>query len=210
MINNNGSNATNNLEWQWLWKLKLPQRISMFLWLFRQNKILTNVACLSWGITDNDNCKKCGYGEDRNHIFRECLRAKKVRNLISPNVLIFPNVDFVTLLDANLRNINKNSLNSVSWNTVFASTIWHIWKMRNEFQFNNVNQSDNEVVIKSINFTSWIHDAFNIDDLSIINTEHPLIGWSFPPGGSTKINTDGSCFNKNPMCGSFRGLARSE
>ncbi|KAM7521855.1 hypothetical protein LguiA_011757 [Lonicera macranthoides] len=28
--------------------------------------------------------------------------------------------------------------------------------------------------------------------------------------GTIKINTDGSCFNKNPTCGSYGGLARSD
>lgn len=190
---------TNDMEWKWLWKLKLPQRIITILWLLRQDRILSNKACLNRGITNSDTRKKCGYGEDCNHIFRECLRAKKVWNLISPSVLNISNDNFDTWLDDNLRNGNKNSPNGVSWNTVFTSTIWHIWKMRNEFQFNDNDQSDNQVAIKSSNLAKWIHDAFKKEDLNITNIGQPLIHWTFPTTGAIKINTDARCFNKNPM-----------
>lgn len=78
-----------------------------------------------------------------------------------------PNVNFDTWLDDNLKKGNKNSPDGVSWNTIFASTIWHIWKMRNEFQLTGNDQSDNQVAIKSINFAEWIKDAFKKDDLNI-------------------------------------------
>lgn len=45
------------------------------------------MACHKRGITQTDASKKRGYGEDRNHIFRGCLKAKKVWFHFSPNVL---------------------------------------------------------------------------------------------------------------------------
>ena len=119
-------------------------------------------------------------------------------------------MDFDTWLDGNLRNSSSNSPNTVSWNTIFASTIWHIWKMRNDFQFNDKEQSDNQVALKSINFARWVQDAFHKDNLNIHHSQPPLIRWVFPPAGFIKINTDGCCFNTNPSCGSFGGLARNE
>lgn len=97
---------TNDMKWKWLWKLKLPHRVTFFLWLLRQNKILTNMACHKRGITQTYGCKKCGYGEDRNLIFKECLRAKKVWLHLSPNALNNPEVDFDAWLDGNLKNKN--------------------------------------------------------------------------------------------------------
>lgn len=72
-----------------------------------------------------------------NHIFRTCQRATKVWNAVlgidnyDPSDINF----FFFWIDANLT--SKESRRNMPWRTLFASTIWHIWKMRNEFQFND-------------------------------------------------------------------------
>ena len=63
--------------WLQIWKLKILQRIRIFLWLLMHGKMLTNVERMRRGFKSNPNCHCCVHEmEDLNHIFRDCNRAK--------------------------------------------------------------------------------------------------------------------------------------
>lgn len=61
---------------------------------------------------------------------------------------------------------------------------------------------------ESSNFASSIVHAFK-QSTNTPNTNHErLIKWNFPPAGTVKVNTDGSCLG-NPGPASFGGVARA-
>lgn len=48
-----------DINWDWLWKLKIPLCITTFLWTLLQNKILSNKKCVIRNISSNPFCKSC-------------------------------------------------------------------------------------------------------------------------------------------------------
>jgi len=67
-----------NRDWK-IWKLKIPSRVSAFLWLVKHGRIMTNVErCRRCPDTD-DTCKTCHKGhEDMDHIFRKCHAVEEI------------------------------------------------------------------------------------------------------------------------------------
>lgn len=181
-------------SWKWLWKLKLPYRILHILWLLRQRKILTNKACFKRGIRRDDLCKSCAHQEDENHIFRECRVAKRIWNAINPSYITkFDSENIEMRLENNLKHQESGDTNTAEWSSIFAATIWNIWKGRNDFQFGDCTFNHDQVVIKSQFLARDIMQAFhsNIDRINSTGTR--LINWKFPNAGTYyKINTDGS------------------
>lgn len=43
-----------SVDWNLIWRLKVPMRITMFIWLVHHDRILTNVERARRGITSND------------------------------------------------------------------------------------------------------------------------------------------------------------
>ena len=67
--------CTDNTAWKWafLWKLKLPPRVSHFLWILLHGKLLTNHHRALKGLTLDVTCMRCKEGcEDIEHVFRKC------------------------------------------------------------------------------------------------------------------------------------------
>ncbi|KAM7463150.1 hypothetical protein LguiA_031271 [Lonicera macranthoides] len=198
----------NDPNWSWLWKLKLPGRIIHFLWLLKLDRILHNQMCVRRGFSQNPFCKSCGMVESANHIFRSCQRAIKVWNA----VLGIDNYDpgdtnFYIWIDANLT--SNESKRNMPWRTLFGSIIWNIWKMRNDFQFNDKFLNEYSVARFSINFAQVISVAFCGPGITCNSNDERLISWSFPLAGCIKINTDGSCSPEDHR-GGFGGLVRTD
>lgn len=55
-----------------LWKSKIPLKIKIFVWLLRQDKILTKCSFQSRGWQGNIDCVFCGSSETVDHLFVTC------------------------------------------------------------------------------------------------------------------------------------------
>ena len=63
--------------WQFIWKLKAPQRIRFFLWLVAHGRLMTNTNRVSRGLADDLRCKGCLLKEeDTIHLLRDCKCAR--------------------------------------------------------------------------------------------------------------------------------------
>ena len=65
-----------------LWKAKIPLKIKVFIWLLRQDKILTKCNLQSRGWQDNIDCCFCGAPETVDHFFVTCPFISYLRNWI--------------------------------------------------------------------------------------------------------------------------------
>lgn len=99
-----------------------------------------------------------------------------------------PNIDFNIWVDLNLKSEVNHLNTNILWGTVFAITVWTLWKARNDRQFNNVMADPNQIAIKSLNL------AFETNLIKESATPHNFINWVFPPVGIVKKNTNGSQF----------------
>jgi hypothetical protein len=60
----------------YVWNLKFPPRIQVFLWLFSQNKIMTRDNLRTRGMVKPLECEMCKELETVKHIMFECIVAK--------------------------------------------------------------------------------------------------------------------------------------
>ena len=63
--------------WHSLWNLDVPECIKSFAWLAFKEKLLTNQARHSQGMSLSPICPRCGlFDETVDHIFRQCSKTK--------------------------------------------------------------------------------------------------------------------------------------
>lgn len=58
-------------NYEWIWRLRLPERVRFFIWLLLQNKLNTNELRMKKGMCSSANCSACNDSlESAEHIFR--------------------------------------------------------------------------------------------------------------------------------------------
>ncbi|MFQ6623165.1 hypothetical protein Gotur_001529 [Gossypium turneri] len=69
--------------WKLHWKVEVPQRVRVFLWLVLKQRLLTQAERLRRGVINDARCSVCGHGyEDVLHTIRDCDAAKKLGSTI--------------------------------------------------------------------------------------------------------------------------------
>ena len=118
-----------NRIWQHIWKLKIPRRIRVFIWLLMHGKVLSNMDRVKRGLTSNSYCHYfTEEREDLNHIFRFCTKAKNswersAKDDFGKSHHILPFTDWLCW------NFNiRNQENRGPWKERFALSLWWIWK----------------------------------------------------------------------------------
>lgn len=195
--------------WSWIWKLKLPQKIKGFIWLLLHDRLPTNQLRAHRGMIPDNICPRCGApNEDRTHLLRECDKAKEIW-LLSPvshwrvNSLECQTQDW---LCSNLKKKGKYLGNTISQSSIFAITLWQIWKDRNKKSFDNVDVDPHQSLRNIASFSLEISEAFK----SILSNGHRnsvLISWSPPCTAGVKLNTDG-CWMENRKLAGYGGIFR--
>lgn len=67
--------------WKLIWRLRVQQRVRVFVWLLAHQKILTNACQRRRKLTDNLGCKHClGGVKDAIHMIRDCTASKEIWN----------------------------------------------------------------------------------------------------------------------------------
>jgi len=59
-----------------VWKLKIPSRVQIFLWLLSKNKLLTRDNLAKRRNVDDKSCIFCSEPESIHHLFIDCCVAK--------------------------------------------------------------------------------------------------------------------------------------
>lgn len=66
-----------------VWKLHVPPRVHFFLWLLSKNKLLTRGNVEKRKNIDCNECLFCSEKESVQHLFFECVVAKRMWNELS-------------------------------------------------------------------------------------------------------------------------------
>lgn len=120
-------------KWNAIWKLKIPSRIKMFLWLVRHEKIMTNNLRVKRGFVFCDKRLLCNETiEDTDHVLRKCPAADEIwRRIHSHFHLKSRSLSFQNWLDCGVVN-RGNEHRPENENLLFALTIWWTWKWMNK------------------------------------------------------------------------------
>jgi hypothetical protein len=113
-----------------VWKLKIPPRIQVFLWLFSQNKVMTRDNLRKRGMPKPLECSLCKEIETVRHLFFECLISELLWDMVFV-VLGIRVTDFLSIASRWLCNTRHLQFNFVS-----SAIIWSIWNNRNSIVFN--------------------------------------------------------------------------
>lgn len=162
-----------------------------FIWLVNQDRILNNVLRTIKWLTDHATCERCLLADETAcHVLRDCSKAKKVWDSMDmrPSPSINQALDIRECLGENLK--NDSSFNGEgTWYVFFCSTIWHIWKSRNNEVLAGMTSEPYFIAAQSRKLAYEIGVAFGLfgDSVRTPDCDIKYIKWSFPCTGHIKI-----------------------
>lgn len=118
-----------------IWKAKIPLKIKVFLWLLKQDRVLTKSNLIHRGWQGDPACLFCGAVEISNHLFITCPYTKSIWSWIANHngfTFNYESVEDLWLIDCCISLKDKLFVKLVR-----ASTLWSIWLARNKVCFEN-------------------------------------------------------------------------
>jgi hypothetical protein len=113
-----------------VWKITVPPRIHIFLWLLAKNKILTRDNLDKRRKLDDLTCLFCSEPETAHHLFFECCVAHSIWSIMSKILGISVGRDFESIAKLWLRDKQFKYINMCN-----AAVLWTLWKTRMTFAF---------------------------------------------------------------------------
>ncbi|XP_019198912.1 PREDICTED: uncharacterized protein LOC109192673 [Ipomoea nil] len=209
----NGPIDNTDGSWKRMWRIRVPARICMLLWLVLHGKILTNAERARRKLTSNPFCFRCaGHPEDLNHLFRTCPAAKQVWDaaLTSRTRERLDTLPWDVWLETNLRGNGMNGF-SDHWRESFCIRLWWLWRWRNDEIFKQQSRTLGQKLEWIANYELEVLAAYSKRIHPEKGTENHTpdqVRWRKPARGWVKLNIDGCCKAKDMAgCG---GLLRDE
>lgn len=145
----------NSEKWRWLWRLQIPQRCKIFLWLALNDRLPTNAstAAAPPRVLDFASschcCPFCHGMETLLHVLRDCPRAKNTWvHLVAPHhhhaffsaslwdwMVTYLQQPWSTLNNNNNTNAMDNNCKD---GVLFAAMVWLLWKDRKTCVFDGL------------------------------------------------------------------------
>ena len=126
---------------KFLWKIKIPLKVKIFIWLALKNRILTKDNLAKRGWTGNEQCHFCSQQETVEHLLFRCCLSKMVWQVVMLALeLVRPPDGMEDLVGAwadSFPPIHRKLALSGG-----AAVCWTIWKTRNDACFNKKNPDD--------------------------------------------------------------------
>jgi hypothetical protein len=116
-----------------VWKLMVPPRVHLFLWLLLKNKLLTRDNLGKGREVEDKTCLFCEEHESVHHLFYECVVAKQAWDVVSEVVGFQIGSDFESMAKCWLCNTKFGLVNMLS-----SAVCWSLWKFRNLICFQGV------------------------------------------------------------------------
>jgi hypothetical protein len=119
---------------KYLWKIKVPFKIGIFMWFLYKKVILTkdNLAKIRW--TGCTKCVFCGSKETIDHLFISYHFSRLVWRVVHFSFNIPPPMNITNLFGNWLNGIDKKTKERIRVGV--CALIWTIWNCRNEVVFN--------------------------------------------------------------------------
>ncbi|XP_078158180.1 uncharacterized protein LOC144553861 [Carex rostrata] len=141
-----------------LWKLKIPPKVRIFLWLMMDNKILTQEVLTIRGCQVQSGCKLCNSSdlETRDHIFWECPYATSIwRGLTAQqNIRRAAGTNPIDIWWNQRRTMEKEQ--RLRWDVTWAAGTWALRKERNRRTFTAQHKPEHVLInVAAIDVHNW-------------------------------------------------------
>jgi hypothetical protein len=119
---------------KYLWKIKVPLKIRIFMWFLHRRVLLTkdNLAKRNWH--GSKKCCFCNQDESIQHLFISCPLAKVVWRIVHMAFNIIPPKNITNLFGNWLAGVVKKD--KVQIRVGVCALLWAIWNVRNDYIFN--------------------------------------------------------------------------
>jgi hypothetical protein len=138
---------------KYIWKLKVPLKIRIFMWFLNRKVILTkdNLVKRQW--TGCTKCVFCDAPESIDHLFISCPFAKLVWRVVQFTFNIEPPTSVTNMFGNWLNGIGRRVKARIRVGV--CAIVWAIWNCRNDVVFNKTSSPNFMQVIYRA--TYWIH-----------------------------------------------------
>jgi hypothetical protein len=99
---------------KYIWKMKVPLKIKVFMWFFHRKVIFTKNNLLKRNWNGNESCCFCDSKESIQHLFFECPLAKIIWRIIYMTFGLEPPKNVTNLFGNWLKGIPKEDLIQIS------------------------------------------------------------------------------------------------
>ncbi|KAL4349072.1 hypothetical protein AHAS_Ahas10G0005400 [Arachis hypogaea] len=187
-------NWDRNINWLWLWKARIPEKLRLLVWLCLHDAVPTQYLRFRRHLSSSSLCTRCNQlAETILHCFRDCEVVRSVWvSLGFSDVCFFDSYEVHDWFKHGLLNEGCSK---------FAAIIWSIWQDRNMGNFQGVFGSTGSIAYKArrcmVDFEYTTQNR-----VCCIQGLKPL-SWSPPEPGAWKLNCDGSV-NLGDDCAGFR------
>ena len=199
-------------DWTWVWKLCLPQRFRMFLWLLLHGRILTNAERFRRHMAPSSSCSLCpAVVEDLAHVFCGCPQARDVWRVLNERMDQAPDGDqeFHQWLLQRLQVVRAQSEGLVK----FVTTLWYIWKWRCTSCFDETADRPSDKRSFLVHQCKEITRALQRDQEGSCagrsSGRERWVQWEYPAVGWMVLNTDGAA-KGNPGPAGAGGVIRAD
>jgi ribonuclease HI len=199
VIDNNHLKVEGN--WKKLWKLKVPNKVKIFLWRVLRGCLPVRARLSSKGVQCDTKCPCCGeYEENEWHCFVGCMTAQEVWmgtecwqevEKYSTNAM-----SFVSMILNMLEELDNKNM------TVVAMMMWSLWWRRNQKCWNDNLPTVHATIRRTReNLYDW-KQAQRCGTAAVhTNADPELLSWRKPPVGSLKCNIDAAVYiEQNIFC----------
>uniref|UniRef100_A0A803P6B0 Reverse transcriptase domain-containing protein n=1 Tax=Cannabis sativa TaxID=3483 RepID=A0A803P6B0_CANSA len=185
--------------WRKLWDLKIPPKISNFLWRAATNTLPTCVQLQHRHVPISRVCSRCNLEDETTmHALVTCPHSRACWNRSGANLQA---TDAAGFFDWLLVVFEKESVATLEEVAVLS---WSIWKSRNEFIWQNKTSSAAAIVFSARTVLEQYKFAQTRKGLSLSshldggkNIEH----WTTPVLNCIKVNVDGAIFENEERFG---------
>jgi hypothetical protein len=142
-----------------IWHQQIPSKISVFVWRLIRNRLPTKDNLVRRRVLSQEEAAcvfGCGSPETANHLFLGCAAADSLWS----QVWLWLGISFVSHADifhhytqfVNLPGLHSSTL--MFFRIIWFTSVWVIWKERNDRVFNNM-ASTPSTLIEKVKFTSF-------------------------------------------------------
>jgi hypothetical protein len=118
---------------RYIWKIKVPLKIKIFMWFFHHKVLLTkaNLSNKKW--EGRKTCCFCHKDETIQHLFFECPFAKVIWRIIHMTFNLAPPKNVTNLFGNWLKDIPKKEFLQIRVGV--CAIVWAMWNVRKDFIF---------------------------------------------------------------------------